>query len=78
MPVVADALLTLANVLIMISTAPTLLNEDAAVPRWQSAIMVVALLLVTVGQMLLHVYFSAATVFLSAIGWLAILLLRPA
>lgn len=77
MSALADAILTVANILFMISALPPLCNEDAAVPRWQSSMTAVALVMVSVANALLGVYFAAATVLISAIEWGAIFVLRP-
>lgn len=72
-----DRWLVVANLLLMVAAAPALLNAGAAVPRWQSAITVVGLLIVGVANWSLGVRKSAILAFLSAVEWGLIFWLRP-
>jgi hypothetical protein len=73
---VAEALLVVSGVILHLFIIPTLLNEDAQVPRWQSIPTAIALLAIAVAYISLGLFWPMMSVLLGSALWALVAIYR--
>jgi hypothetical protein len=73
----AELLVFAGGIILNVFVVPTLLDENAAVPRIQSLAFAIALSTVAVGYMVLGLMLPMLSVMLGAILWILVFVYRP-
>lgn len=76
--VTPTTLLTIGGMILNVMVLPTLLNEDAAVPRLQSVPTAAALVMMTAAYLMIPLYLPALATALGAILWGGVAVYRSA
>lgn len=74
--VVAEALLVVSGVILHMFVIPTLLNEDAQVPRWQSIPTSISLLSIAVAYISLGLFWPMVSVLFGSALWILVAVYR--
>jgi len=72
----AEAVLFFGGMLLNVFILPSLIDKDAAVPKWQSLPSALALIIIAVGYGSLGLFWPMASVLFGAVLWILVAIFR--